>query len=66
MYVAKTQYADTDTAELVDDHSTLYVQEVFGTFLYYAISVNQTMLVALNTIAIAQAHATTTTMGGIV
>ena len=36
-----------------------------GTFLYYAIAVDQTMLVALNDIATEQAHATTTTMGGI-
>ena len=33
--------------------------------LYYAIAVDQTMMVELNTIATSQAHATTTTMGDI-
>ena len=42
------------------------MQRVYGTFLYYSIAVDQTMLVALNSIATAQAHSTTTTMGGIV
>ena len=37
-----------------------------GTFLYYAIAVDQTMLASLNAISAAQAHATTTTMGDIV
>ena len=64
-YGAKTQYADTDNAELVDAQSTLYVQQVSWTFLYYVIAVDQTMLLALNTIATAQAHATTTTIGDI-
>ena len=31
-YGAKTQYADTDEADLVDSKSTLYVQQVCGTF----------------------------------
>ena len=65
-YGAKTQYADTDKADLVDAKSTLYVQQVCGTFLYYSIAVDQTMLAALNAISEAQAHAITTTMGGIV
>ena len=42
------------------------MQQVCGTSLYYAIVVYQTMLVALNTIATEQTHATTTTMGYIV
>ena len=63
MYESKTQYSDTDMVELMNVHSTLYIQKVCGTFLYYAISLDQTMLVALNTIYTAQAHATTTTMG---
>ena len=50
----------------MDAKSTLYVQQVFGTFLYYAITVDQTMLADLNTIYVAQAGATTTTMGDIV
>ena len=50
----------------MDAKSTLYVQQVCETFLYYAIAVDQTMLVVLNTISAAQANATTTTMGEIV
>ena len=46
--------------------STLYVQRVCGTFLYYSIAVDQKMLIALNAIATAQAHAPTTTMGDLV
>ena len=34
--------------------------------LYYAMSLDQTMLASLNAIATAQAHGTTTTMGEIV
>ena len=44
----------------------MYVQKVCGTFLCYTIYVDQTMLVALNTIIVAQAHANTTIMGDIV
>ena len=62
----KTYYDDTDTAELLDAHSTLYVQKVCGDFLYYAIAVDQTMLLALNTISTARAHATTTNVGDVV
>ena len=63
-YVAKTKYANN--ADLVDAKSTIYVQQVCGNFLYYAITVDQTMLAALNAISAAQANATTTTMGDIV
>ena len=65
-YGAKTQYADTDKADIVDVKSTLYVQQVCGIFLYYSIAVNQTMLAALNAISASQANATRTTMGDIV
>ena len=64
MYGAKTQYAGTDTEELLDAHPTLYLQKFYGTFLYYAVAVDQTTLAALNNISTTQAHATTTTMGG--
>ena len=64
-YGANTHYYDTDNADLVDAQSTLYVQQVCGTFLYYTIAVDQRMWVALNTIATAQARATTTNMGDI-
>ena len=50
----------------MDAQSTLYVQRVCGTFPYYVIAVDQTMLVALNTIDTAHAHTTTTTMGDII
>ena len=36
-YGVKTQYADTNNAYLVDAQSTLYVQQVCGMLLYYAI-----------------------------
>ena len=65
-YGAKTQYAETNNADLVDAQSTLYVQRFCGKFLYYSIAVYRTMLVALNAISTAQAHATTTTMGDLV
>ena len=66
MYGSKNQYADIDTEELVDAQSTLYVQKVCETFLYYAIAIYQTMLVDLNNIATEQDHTTTITMGDIV
>ena len=65
-YGTKTQYAHTDKADLLNTKYTLYVQQVCGTFLYYTIAVDQTMLVALNDISASQAHATTTTMGDII
>ena len=66
LYGAKTQYDDNDNAELLDAQSTLYVQKVFGDFLYYAIDIYQTMSVVLITITTLQSHSTTTTMGDIV
>ena len=66
MYGIKTQYADTDNADLVDVQYTLYVQLVCGALLYYSIAVDHTMLVSLNAIATEQAHANTITMGDIV
>ena len=65
-YGAKTQYSETNKADLVDAKSTLYVQQVCGIFLYLAITVDQTMLSALNAISASQANATATTMGDIV
>ena len=65
-YGAKNQYADTNKSDLMGEKSTLYIRQVCGTFLYYAISVDQTMLAALNAISAAQANATTTTTGDIV
>ena len=51
MYGAK--YADTDTEELVDAQYSLYMKKVCCTFLYYVITVDQTILVYLNIIATA-------------
>ena len=65
-YGAKTQYADTEKVDLVDAKSTLYVQQICGTFLYYAIAVYQTILASLNATSKGQANATNTTMGDIV
>ena len=65
-YGAKTQYANTIKADLVDAKSTLYGEQACGTFLYYTITVDQTMLAALNAISAAQANATTTTIWDIV
>ena len=42
------------------------MQKVCGTFLYYAIAADQTMLVALKTITTAQSHTTTTTVSDII
>ena len=39
-----------------------YIQQVLGTFLYYARAVNLTMLVSLSAIASEQASPTTSTM----
>ena len=50
-YGAKNQYEETDKADLVDAKYTLYVQQVCVTFLYYAITVDQTMLSAFNAIS---------------
>ena len=65
-YGAKPHYANTDKADLVDVKSTLYVQQVYGTFLYYDIAVDQTMLSGLNDISASQANINTTTMGDII
>ena len=65
-YGANNQYDDTDNADLVDAQCTIYVQQVCGTFLYYAIELDHKMLVSLNAIVTTQAHATTTTMGDII
>ena len=52
-YGAKQQYAeDADT----QDKNKTYVQQVVGTFLYYARAVNCTMLCALGSLASQQAN----------
>ena len=63
IYGAKQQYAkDNDSAPEVSADDKLFVQQVLGTFLYYARAVDSTMLVALSAIASEQAAPTTATM----
>ena len=51
-YGHKIQYTDPlDTAEYLTDKETNFVQQVCGTFLYYAISINNTILPALSNIS---------------
>jgi hypothetical protein len=63
-YRAKIQYAPKpDTTTPLTTLQTMRIQHVIGTFLYYSITVDPTMLVALGTIAAAQAHVTEHTAG---
>ena len=58
-YGQKIQYVDPlDTAEYLPDKETNLVQQVCGTFLYYAISVNNIILPALRDISSEQSKAT--------
>eukprot|EP00804_Cyclotella_cryptica_P019034 CCRYP_014448-RA/>CCRYP_014448-RA protein AED:0.34 eAED:0.34 QI:0/0/0/1/1/1/3/0/481 len=60
---AAQQYAHTtDTSPLLSKTDALFVKEVIGVFLYYARSVDYTMLAALGSLAAQQAHPTQTTM----
>jgi hypothetical protein len=62
-YGAKTQYATPDdNTPFLDVKDTKRVQEVLGTFLYYARAVDSTMLVAIGEIATQQAKGTQATM----
>ena len=62
-YGAKVQYAkeESDEPEL-DNDKKKFIQQVLGTFLYYARAVDSTMLVALSAIASEQAHPTAATL----
>jgi hypothetical protein len=65
-YGAKTQYATpNDTTPFLDVKDTKRVQEVLGTFLYYARAVDSTMLVAIGEITTQQAKGTQATMQSI-
>jgi hypothetical protein len=58
-YGAKIQFAeDDDNSPLLSPLTTNLVQQIVGVFLYYAIAVDPTMLVALGSIAADQANAT--------
>ena len=62
-YGATQQFAkqESEEPELEADDKT-FIQQVLGTFLYYARAVDSTMLVALSSIASEQAKPTATTM----
>ena len=62
-YGAKQQYAPMDTEQpQVSAEDKLFIQQVLGTFLYYARAVDSTMLVALSAIASEQSRPTKSTM----
>ena len=61
-YGQKIQYTDPlDTAEYLSDKETNLVQQVCGTFLYYAIAIDPTIIPALSNISSEQPKATTNT-----
>ena len=63
VYGAKAQYsADDDDSPLLSKADKTFIQEVTGTFLYYARAVDSTMLAALGSIATQQANPTENTM----
>ena len=62
-YGATTQYANLpDQSPKLNDQDKTFIQQVTGTFLYYARAVDSTMLVALSAIAAQQANPTEETM----
>jgi hypothetical protein len=62
-YGARTQLTTSvDTSQPLDAAGTLRLQEVVGTLLYYARALDHTMLVALGSLAAAQAEGTQATM----
>ena len=61
-YGQKIQYADPlDTSEYLSDKVTNLVQQVCGTFLYYAIAIDNNILPALRDIPSEQSKVTTNT-----
>ena len=62
-YGAKIQYAEQpDASPKLGKEETKFIQQVTGTFLYYARAVDPTMLVALSAIASEQASPTEATL----
>mmetsp|Transcript_19791 Transcript_19791/g.35991 ORF Transcript_19791/g.35991 Transcript_19791/m.35991 type:complete len:201 (+) Transcript_19791:278-880(+) len=62
-YGAKQQFVQEEKeSEATMNDKKLYIQQVLGTFLYYARAVNSTMLVALSAIAANQAAPTIATL----
>ena len=63
MYGAKQQYAeDEDSSPEVSKERKTFLQQVIGTYLYYARAVDCTMLAALGSLATQQAKPTENTM----
>jgi hypothetical protein len=61
-YGATAQYTkDVNTTPLLDKEGKIFIQEVIGTFLYYARCIDSTMLMALGSLATQQANPTTNT-----
>jgi hypothetical protein len=62
-YGAATQWAiDADTSPLLESTDLKTLQQILGTLLYYAQAVDNTMLVAISTLASVQAQGTQATM----
>jgi len=63
VYGAPQQFAeDEDTTQALRKEQTRLLREIIGTFLFYARAVDNTMLVALGTLAAAQSKGTEATM----
>jgi hypothetical protein len=62
-YGAKVQYAEgPDMSTPLNAADTKHIQEVLGTFLFYARAIDSTMLAAIGTLATQQAHGTKATL----
>jgi hypothetical protein len=61
VYGQKIQYANEDSSQPLTDKGTKRVQEISGTLLYYARTIDPTMVIALNEISTAQSAPTETT-----
>jgi hypothetical protein len=62
VYGATQQYADDeDSTPKLEASSTKKVQEIVGSLLYYALALDNTMLVALGDLAAAQSQPTSAT-----
>ena len=63
VYGAAVQYATNDSpSSTLESKAVNRVQQIVGTFLYYALAVDSTMLVALSAIGSEQSHATQQTL----
>ena len=60
-YGAKIQMTNPDTSTKLDKAASTTIREVVGVFLYYARAIDNTMLVALGTIASQQSNSTEAT-----